>query len=129
LFFAFGQPHEKQIGRRPYKHMPTLVLMKRHVFVPFLFAGNSGVGPLRYMPEVEPLREAARRHESSGGRMLNWPVIMANFDFVMLVDERLLEETPPPQLVPAFKGKRVSVYRTRKREAAVVDPVDAGQMR
>jgi hypothetical protein len=118
MFFAFGQPHEKQIGRRPYKHMPTLVLMKRHVFVPYLFAGDSGVGPLRYLPEVEPLRRIARGQGGNDGQMQYWPEIMANFDYVMLVDEHLFPESIRRQLTPVFKGKRVFVFTTPRRQVA-----------
>lgn len=116
MFFAFGQPHEKQIGRRPYKHMPALVLMRRHVFVPYLFAGTSGVGPLRYKPEVEPLRRIARSTGGRGGSIQNWLEIMANYDYVMLVDEGLFPESVRQQLAPVFKGKRVAVYATPGRQ-------------
>jgi hypothetical protein len=112
VLFAFGEGRDKQLGRRPYQHLPTLVLMKRQVFVPYLFAGNSGVGPLRYRPEVEPLRQLVRGKVTPETPGSTWAEVMAAFDYVLLVDARRFREPSLAQLAPVFEGQRVSVYRT-----------------
>jgi hypothetical protein len=118
MFFAFGEPRNLQQGLRPYQHLPTLVLMKRHVFVPSLFAGNSGVFPLRHTAEGDALRKIARSKDTASGRVVKWADVVAAYDYIFLVDERLLNEPEVRRLVPVFKGERVSVYRTPSRQEA-----------
>ena len=52
VFFAFGHAGSKQISTRPIYHLPTLVLAERDVYVPYLFASNSGGFTLQYQPEA-----------------------------------------------------------------------------
>ena len=113
VFYAFGHAGEQRISTLPEYHMPTLALMRRHVYVPYLFSGNSGVGPLQYQPEVAPLQKLSRGPVLTNRRAPDWPAILGRFDYYLLVDEQYFSSPPPAQLFPVFQGKRVRVYKAR----------------
>jgi len=109
MFWAVGLAGEQKIvGLRPVFHLPSLAVMKRDVYVPYLF--HSGHIILDYTPAGASLEKL------SGGPVLpnhqspDWDAIVNKYDYFFLVNEQLFDTSIPKQLVPVFKGNTVSVY-------------------
>lgn len=111
VFYAFGHAGEQRISTLPEYHMPTLALMRRHVYLPHLFSNDAGVVPLQYKPEVVNLQTLSRGPVLTNGRAPDWPAILSRFDYFLLIDEQYFSAPPPAELFPVFQGKKVRVYK------------------
>ena len=111
MFFAFGHAGGKSITSIPEYHMPTLVLSTKHVYVPYLFASNSGSFTLQYRSDVEPLQSLSRGPVLTHGQSPDWPAIQGKFDYFFLVNQQHFHSPPPAELVSIFEGRTVRVYR------------------
>jgi hypothetical protein len=110
LFFAFGHEAGKKLWPSPVYHLPQLALTKRNVFVPYLFDGPGAI-PLVYRPAF---KELERR--TGGGALLNraspnWEVVMKEYDFALLINERFFTAPVPKELELIYDGNTVRLYR------------------
>lgn len=115
VYFAFGHAGGKTFGPYPVYHLPHLMLAKRDVYLPYLFASLPGGGfTLRYQSAVEPLQRL-----SPGPVLLNqqspkWTALLPHVDYYLLVNEQHFADPPPSsELVQVFVGPTVKVYRRR----------------
>lgn len=111
MFFAFGHAGGKSITSIPEYHMPTLVLSTKDVYVPYLFASNSGSFTLQYQSDVEPLQRLSRGPVLTHGESPDWPAIQGKFDYFFLVNQQHFRSPPPAELVSIFEGRTIRVYR------------------
>lgn len=113
MFYAFGhRGMEKEISIRPVYHLPLLLLARRDVYVPFLFASNSGSFTLQYRPGVEPLQHLSKGPVLLGGQSPDWGAIQDQFDYVFLVNQTYFDTPVPKAWTQVFAGKNVKVYKT-----------------
>ena len=111
MYFAFGHDGNKRIGTRPTYHLPTLVLARRDVYVPYLFATSSGGFTLAYHPQAEPWQRLSRGPVLLSGASPDWDAIVGHFDYFLLVDEQHFGVPVPASLERVFDGGSVKVYR------------------
>lgn len=111
VYFAFGHSGTQQVSIHPVYHLPTLVLSRRDVYVPYLFATDSGSFTLRYQPEIKSLQHLSPGPVLTDRRSPNWPAIVERFDYFLLVDEQHFAQPVPQELVRVYHAGRVSVYK------------------
>lgn len=111
MYYAFGHTGAQKISTRPVYHLPALVLARREVYVPFLFASSSGGFTLQYRSEVEPLQRLSKGPVLTHGASPDWAAILDQFDHFLLIDEQCFHVPPPAGLTLAYEGQRVRLYR------------------
>lgn len=116
LFFAYGHDRGKSIGRTPVYHMPTLVLSRRDVYVPYMFASSGGGFTLQYRPEVEGWQKLSRGPVLLNAAAPDWATIVDHFDYFMFSGEAHFAVPVPAELERVFEEDGLSVY-SRRREA------------
>lgn len=112
VFFAFGHAGKQQIWPRPVYHLPCLAVMKKQVYVPYLFTAP-GIVPLQYKPEYARLQRLAKGPVFSDGKSPDWNALRGQYDYYFLVNERHFKTPAPAELVPVFMGDKVRVYKDR----------------
>lgn len=113
VYFAFGHAGGKTFEPYPVYHLPHLILAKRDVYLPYLFASLPGGGfTLRYQPGVEPLQRLSRGPALTDHQSPDWNALLPQYDHYLLVNERYFTVPPPrSQLVQVHAGKTVNLYR------------------
>lgn len=118
VYFALGHAGGKTLKPYPAYHLPHLMLSKRDVYLPYLFASLPGGGfTLRYQPDVEPLQRLSPGPVLTDHQSPDWNALLPQFDHYLLVNERYFTDPPPrSQLVQVYAGKTVSLYRRRSSD-------------
>lgn len=112
LFFAFGHTGGKSFRPYPVYHLPHLILARKDVYVPFLFASLPGGGfTLQYQPSVEPLQRL-----SPGPVLLNraspsWDELLPAFDHFLLINPQHFSVPVPDDLRLVYSGQALRLYR------------------
>lgn len=111
MYFAFGHDAGKRVGTTPVYHLPTLVLARRDVYVPYLFATDGGGFTLAYRKDVEPWQRRSPGPVLLDHASPDWVGIAGLYDHLLLVDERHFSAPVPALYQPVFAGPSVRLYR------------------
>jgi hypothetical protein len=112
MFYAFGHKDgNKRIGLRPNYHLPLLVLARHDVYVPFLFASDSGGFTLQYQPDADTLQRLSPGPVLLNRRSPDWSSILNRYDYFLLVNQDYFDTPVPQQLALIYAGPTVRLYR------------------
>jgi hypothetical protein len=111
VYFAFGHSGKKQYWPRPVYALPHLALLKKQLYMPFLFAGPGFT--LNYVSNDEhrELRSATTGPIFMDGKSPDWKKLLySKYDFFFLVNDHFFETPMPKEFISIFKGEKINVY-------------------
>lgn len=118
MYFAFGHAGNKAMGLSPVYQLPTLVLSRRDVYVPYLFVRDSGVMPVAYQRGWKPLQTVSRGPTFTNGESPDWTELLPRYDYFYLVNEKHFKDPVPSSLTRVFDGPNVKVYKGPRTRSA-----------
>ncbi|HTP48658.1 MAG TPA: hypothetical protein VMQ50_17230, partial [Casimicrobiaceae bacterium] len=100
---------QRIVGLRPVFYLPSLAVMKKDLYVPYLFSSSEFT--MSYTQAGAALQNLSVGQVLPNHLSPKWDAIVSNYDYFFLVDAQQLDTPIPKQLVQVFQGRTISVYK------------------
>lgn len=96
----------------PFIHTPTYAVIQKSAFIPSFFAFETQQ-PVEFKSRYVALAEKTLVTGYEHGKGVEWPIVLNNYDYVLLAKEELLQDIPKANLQSVYKTDRIHLYKIR----------------
>lgn len=111
VYYAFGYAEGREFWR-PRFYIPTLAVIQRQVYVPYLFTSATINGvPMRYKEPFEQLQLLSAGPILLNGQSPNWAAIKDQYDYFIVGGQKHFSSSVPSDLTEVYRGDDLAVYQ------------------